>query len=123
MPQPKKQRRIGQTDLLGSYDFFADMEDVTPARSKKVTEITRFHDLPIVVNKPGFSVLAWWKDHQESYPKLSCLARSILGCRVTSANVERIFSLARGLVGPLRTSMTTEHVEDWMMNKVNRSLQ
>jgi hypothetical protein len=121
VPQPKKQRRIGQTDLLGSYDFFADMEDVTPARSKKVTEITRFHDLPIVVNKPGFSVLAWWKDHQESYPKLSCLARSILGCRVarvTSANVE-----TRGLVGPLRTSMTTEHIEDWMMNKVNRSLQ
>ena len=67
-------------------------------------------------------VVAWWREHAEMFPKLSGMARSILGARVTSANIERTFSQARGLVSPLRTRLTAEHIELWMLNKLNRCL-
>jgi hypothetical protein len=121
-PAPKK-RRAGQADFLEEFDFFGDVEEPSPTQpARRETELTQFRALPAVPNSPGFSVLKWWKEHAEQFPKLSGLVRSVLGARATSANVERVFSMARGLVSPLRASMSAEKIELWMMNKLNRSL-
>jgi len=85
--------------------------------------LSRFRELPMVPTTENFSVLAWWKEHEEMFPKLSSIARSILGVRATSANIERIFSQARGLVSPLRTRLAAERIELWMLNKLNRCLK
>lgn len=117
-PKPKRQR----TDFLSDFDFFDEIETAPAANRRKENELSRFRDLPGVPNKQGFSVLSWWQEHEETYPKLSGIARSILGARATSANIERIFSQARGLVSPQRTTMTEAHIELWMLNKLHRCL-
>jgi len=119
-PTPKRQRGAEQVDFLGTFDFYEEVKD-TPAKSRKVTELTKWRDLPIVKYSKEFDVLHWWKDHAETFPKLSGFARSILGARATSANVERVFSLGRNLVSPLRTSMSAQRVEQWMLNRLGRA--
>ena len=54
----------------------------------------------------------YWQKHEESYPKLSKLARQILSVPASSASVERGFSLIRRLIGDNRTSLNPESVSN-----------
>ena len=67
--------------------------------------------MPQVVGKSNFSVLGWWKENEQLFPIMSGLAQTILGCRPTSANVERAFSHGKLLISPLRAMMLPQHVE------------
>ena len=118
--QEDSEDHAGRADFLGDFDFFGDMAEKKPKKVQKETEISRFRDLAPVPNTKDFNLLFWWKERREQYPKFSGLARSILGARPTSANVERGFSQGRNLVSPLRASMSSGRVEQWMFSKLNR---
>lgn len=46
-------------------------------------------------SQPEQDVWAWWKDHKNTLPNLSCLFKFVALLQPTSAGAERVFSLYR----------------------------
>ena len=51
-------------------------------------------------------ILKWWKENQESYSRLSKMARDILSIKATSVPVERLFSSAALIMTEKRSSLS-----------------
>ena len=47
-------------------------------------------------------LLQWWKNQEPDFPKLSKMARQVLGCQILSAGVERLFGKATRTYDKLR---------------------
>ncbi len=56
-------------------------------------------------------VFEWWKTHQKLFPVLAQMAKTYLAIFASSADVERLFSVAGRVVSPLRTSLSSSKVE------------
>lgn len=54
--------------------------------------------------------LTWWQTHQDTYPKLSLLARKYLSIPATSTPSERIFSTAGNIVSAKRNCLDPKNV-------------
>lgn len=77
------------------------------ATSNPDREIQQYRCLSIAPD----DVLAWWCTQQETYPRLSMLARVILALPATSAPSERIFSTAGLTVNAKRSSLAPSAVD------------
>lgn len=77
------------------------------ATSNPDREIQQYRCLSIAPD----DVLAWWCTQQETYPRLSMLARVILALPATSASSERIFSTAGLMVNAKRSSLAPSAVD------------
>ena len=64
-------------------------------------------------------VLAYWKDHRETFPTLAKLAQKYLSVPASSAPVERIFSIAGKVFRPDRCRLTDKNFESVMFVKCN----
>ena len=68
----------------------------------------------------GKDVMNWWKNHAETYPNLSRLARDYLGISATSASSERLFSSGSNLITDKRnrlkddTNQAHECLKSWI---------
>lgn len=60
-------------------------------------------------------ILKWWKDHSETFPLLSSIAREVLCVPATSAACERNFSLAGLVITNRRTNISSENVNDLLV--------
>ena len=58
------------------------------------------------------SVLQWWKKWSISYPKLSVLARSLLGILASSFTSERKFSATGRILEERRQNLNDDIVDD-----------
>lgn len=99
-------RRVEQNE--GSVE-----EVLTP-----VVEIKRFLEEPKVAYKAN--VWEWWFARKEKYPSLYKIAMQHLIVPATSAESERIFSLAGNLVTVKRSRLTGEHLN--MLIFLNKNL-
>jgi hypothetical protein len=61
--------------------------------------------------------LEWWKHHAKEFPRLTCMARDVLGVLATGAGVERQFSLAGRVATPARATLHPSTIEGTMMFK------
>lgn len=59
-----------------------------------------------------FDLLAWWKNNQDTFPRLSKLAKRILCISATSAASERNFSDAGRTVEKRRTRLNPKTIDD-----------
>jgi len=59
--------------------------------------------------KEGY--LKWWSIHQVEYPRLARFARDIFGIPGMSAEVERLFSSAKLMIPPHRSSLLPASIE------------
>ena len=106
---------------FADFDFFGQVAQATVNKHIDKTDFGKYIAMPQVVGKSNFSVLGWWKENEQLFPIMSGLARTILGSRPTSANVERAFSHGKHLISPLRAMMLPQHVELWMFTHLNRN--
>ncbi|WAR27086.1 ZBED1-like protein [Mya arenaria] len=70
---------------------------------------------------PGQTVLGWWRDHEESFPRLSKLAKKYLCCQASSVSSERVFSLAGQVVSKKRCRMNPDLIDQTIF--LNKNLE
>ena len=56
-------------------------------------------------------VMKWWKNHAETYPDLSRMARDYLGIPATSASSEQLFSSGSNLITDKRNSLEDDTIQ------------
>jgi hypothetical protein len=85
----------------------------TPSTSSAaVNELTAYLDSDSVPwGDPNFDILLWWRDHKQSYPILSIMARDIMAVPVSTVSSESCFSLTGRILEERRRRLLPEHVE------------
>jgi hypothetical protein len=87
-------------DLLG---VSSTSMDVDPSSVSGETEVNAYMPLQLVSNDTD--PLMWWKQHQQEFPRLTCITRQYLDVPVSSASPERFFSSVGLVKSDLRGSL------------------
>ena len=67
-------------------------------------------------------MINYWNQHSEQFPRLSKVAIIILSIPTSSAGIERVFSLAKELMGNKQLRMNKELIETRMLILGNSDL-
>lgn len=99
---PKKRKR-------SIFERIEQQQVILSSQNKTTTEVIDYLSLPeIAVNE---NPLKFWHAHEDRFPILSSLAFKYLAMPASSASVERLFSVAGGIISARRASMTIETAE------------
>jgi len=82
---------------------------------RKAESPQRAEETGLVTSDP----LAWWKEHQQEYPRLSTLARRYLCITPTSVPCERVFSKGGWIVNKRRCSLSDDHISSLLFVSFN----
>uniref|UniRef100_A0A1A8QR33 HAT C-terminal dimerisation domain-containing protein n=1 Tax=Nothobranchius rachovii TaxID=451742 RepID=A0A1A8QR33_9TELE len=110
-PLKRPKTSCALVDLLGAT-FPSTSSDYTEPKSENdlaAGEIKKYRGeapLPLTENP-----LSWWKNHEQDYPQLSKIAKSLLCIPGTSVSAERVFSSAGDIVTAQRSLLKAEHVD------------
>ena len=114
---PESQReefsRGFEDDFLQEYGSAVSTDD----------DIDRYFDLPginfVLNNKENSTqwILNWWKDHKKEYPRMFRVARDYLVIPGSEVDVERLFNMARDVLGLRRMSMKAETLRSLILLK------
>ncbi len=93
---------------------FAQEYQIESDDEEEDDEIDRYAKAKLVYNSED-SVLDWWKKWTINYPKLSMLARSLLGIPASSCSSERIFSATGRILEERRQNLSDDTVDDILL--------
>ena len=117
--QSKKNSIISPLEQL-KLKFSSTASEMQNHENKFDEEMKLYTTLPYCEKRE--SILAWWKNHQESLPILSNLAKMYLAIPAASSKSERVFSCAGSIVTPRRTRLSNAKVEMLVVLNQNFSL-
>jgi hypothetical protein len=63
------------------------------------------------------NVLQWWQANKETYPRLAQVAKDILAIPIAEVGVERVFNLARDVIGDRRHRLAAQTIRRIMLIK------
>lgn len=73
-------------------------------------EYARYCLLDVIEEDPK-GYLAWWKRHEAEFPRLARMARDIFSIPGMSAEVERLFSSVKHMLGPTRAQLGADGIQ------------
>jgi hypothetical protein len=100
-------------------DFLEEYGSIISAEN----DIDRYFDTPsvkFVLNEKENQVqwvLNWWATYKQEYPLMFAIARDYLPIPGSEVDVERLFNLARQILGLRRISMGTETLRSLILLK------
>lgn len=106
-------------------DFMKDFEedDDDDEQRPPADEIAAYLQLRLVKQDNSGDILAWWREHVSTFPKLSELARQHFCVPASSAASERAFSAAGRTITARRTALDPETVDNVLFVNSNISTQ
>ena len=90
---------------------FANEDELGSDAEDDDDEVNNYAKAKLSISK-GESVLEWWNNWSIAYPKLSLLAKWLLGIPASSATSERIFSESERVLEKRRQSLNGDVVND-----------
>uniref|UniRef100_A0A1A8EXC3 HAT C-terminal dimerisation domain-containing protein n=1 Tax=Nothobranchius korthausae TaxID=1143690 RepID=A0A1A8EXC3_9TELE len=110
-PLKRPRTSCALVDLLGATFPSTSSDNTEPKSENELAagEIQKYRGeapLPLTENP-----LSWWKNHEQDYPQLSKIAKSLLCIPGTSVSAERVFSSAGDIVTAQRSLLKAEHVD------------
>ena len=118
-PKDTKPRKCALSLLLDDEDDVA-VTSVIPAPSPSIKanlEVDTYQREPKIPF--GDDPLKFWATHECQYPLLANVARALLCIQGSSTASERMFSTAGDIVGPLRSNLDCERVDQLVFLKKN----
>jgi hypothetical protein len=61
--------------------------------------------------------LSWWKASESTYPRLAQVAKDVFAVQIAQVGVERVFNLAKDVIGDRRHRMSAQTLQKVMMIK------
>lgn len=65
----------------------------------------------------SFDILEWWKTNEPTYPRLSQVAKDILAIPIAQVGVERVFNVAKDVIGSRRHRLSARTIQQIMVLK------
>ena len=121
--EPPKKKLRGEKSPFSRFesencdeDFLKNSESGTESDEfecdiKKGDELDRYLLFEFNKAKENVESLEFWRNHQNQFPLLSKLARSIFSIPATTTNVEREFSKAGWILNQRRSSLKPDEVD------------
>ncbi|CAF4484675.1 unnamed protein product, partial [Rotaria sp. Silwood2] len=97
-----------QNILLECFDLPAEDEDPVLVPSPD-QELTQYLSLNVTLEPDG-DVLLFWKKHQNTFPTLASIVKTIYSIPASNTTVERLFSTAGSTISDRRTNLDSEKV-------------
>ena len=98
--------------------MFASSASGSPSSAAGNESAAYLNDRPLVVHdEDDFNILEWWRDHKQTYPVLSILARDVLTVPVSTTSSEGTFSLTGRVLEQRRASLHPDMVKSLMTVK------
>ena len=112
--EPSKKKHKTMEDQFADPDDDVNNYDInsTPTTTVKNDELERYLRMNIEDKYKQSNPLPFWRDYQNKFPALSLLARRLFSIPVTSAGVERQFSLGGLTITQRRCSLDPDTVSD-----------
>ncbi len=88
------QERSAKTQSTGSKYIVYDDDDVQETAVPDSEDQIISHFIDVVAESRADNALEWWKVNEKRFPALALLAKKYLSVQASSANVERMFSIA-----------------------------
>ena len=116
-PRPPQAQRPGKKKTI--FKMFASSAASGSSSSAVGNELAAYlNDRPLIVHdEDDFNILDWWRDHKQTYPVLSILARDVLTVPVSTTSSEGTFSLSGRVLEPRRASLHPDMVKSLMTVK------
>lgn len=70
-----------------------------------------------VMNNQGFDILEWWQANETTFPQLSQVAKDVLSVPIAQVGVERVFNVAKDVIGDRRHRLATRTIRQIMVLK------
>ncbi|KAG9380025.1 Dimer-Tnp-hAT domain containing protein [Pyrenophora tritici-repentis] len=70
-----------------------------------------------VMTDDSFDILEWWKTNEPTYPRLSQVAKDILAIPIAQVGVERVFNVAKDVIGSRRHRLSARTIQQIMVLK------
>lgn len=103
-PPKKKHKRFGEQFESGNVsDEYDNHEE---------EELDRYLSMRLDLDKVNDNPLVFWRDHANTFPLLSFLARRLHSIPATTASVERTFSGGGQVVTERRTNLSPSQVDN-----------
>ncbi|KAG9375655.1 hypothetical protein A1F94_013793 [Pyrenophora tritici-repentis] len=72
---------------------------------------------PELFTNDSFDILEWWKTNEPTYPRLSQVAKDILAIPIAQVGVERVFNVAKDVIGSRRHRLSARTIQQIMVLK------
>jgi len=116
----RKPPTLNQSPLT-NFSSFSQASDgldlVGESAGLTYTEGEDYLSTPCVKGGPKFDVLAWWSQNEAIYPNLARVARDILAVPISQVGVERVFNIARDVLGDRRHKLSSQVIRQIMILK------
>jgi len=97
-------------DMFGESEVSSESGDSVEFKREFGAYLTEVRDSANVEDS-----LQWWKEHREKYPHIAFVARCVLAAQASSAEAERLFSVAAHVVNKWRTRLTGSRAENLIL--------
>ena len=110
-PQPQPRPNSFSTP---NNSFTQETEDESgPTR----TEGEQYLSIPCVQRTDSFNILQWWQLNEDTYPRLAQVAKDILAIPIAGVGVERVFNVAKDVIGNRRHRLAAQTIRRMMVFK------
>jgi hypothetical protein len=88
-------------------------DDIGPTRQEGESYLST----PPVINGDSSDILGWWKRSETTYPRLAQVAKDILAVQIAQVGVERVFNIAKDVIGDRRHRLSAQTIRQIMIVK------
>lgn len=85
------------------------------------SEIQRYFGSKNLEKEHNLTVLEWWKENEQFYPRLYPIAKKYLAVPASSVSSERVFSLCGQIVNKKRCRLSPQNVD--LLVFLNKNLE
>ena len=86
-------------------------DDSGPTR----VEGEQYLSIPCVIPSESYDILEWWQSNKGTYPRLAQVAKDVLAIPITGVGVERVFNVAKDVIGIRRHRLTAQTIQQIMV--------
>jgi hypothetical protein len=72
---------------------------------------------PCVRGLNSSGILPWWKENESTYPRLAQVVKDILAIPIAQVGVERVFNMAKDVIGDRRHRLAAQTIQKIMVLK------
>lgn len=119
-PTPQPRRSLGvewyrkEQPTLQSQSSDLSLHEMSEEGLSARQEGESYLSTPIVRGGESFNLLAWWRVNEVTYPRLAQVARDILPIQIATVGVERVFNVAKDVIGDRRHRLHAKTIRDIM---------
>lgn len=113
--QSSRSQSLSQSERSSSYELLIEDNEQCIGATRQEGET--YLSTATIINKKGFDVLMWWRENQATYPRLALVAMDILAIPIAGVGVERVFNIAKDVIGDRRHRLNAQTIRQLLVLK------